>query len=71
MTGLNGNVTVKLCVLENESSYSDLIILCIILQLNSDFFSVIDEAFYYLEEGEAVGVACEPVSAEQDRGVGV
>ena len=31
MIGLAGNVAVKLCVLENESSYSDLIILCIIL----------------------------------------
>ena len=71
MIGLAGDVTVKLCVPENGSSYSDLIILCIILQLNSDFFSVIDKAFYYVVEGKAVGVACEPVGAEQERSVGV
>lgn len=63
MIGLAGNVTVNLHVLENRSSYSDLIILLIFFSLTVISFSVVDEAFYYLVEGEAVGVACERVGS--------
>ena len=58
---LAGNVTVSLCVLENWSSNSDMVILFIILPLNSLLFSGVDEISCDLVEGKAGVTACEHV----------
>ena len=58
---LAGRVTVSLCVLENWSSNSDMVILFIILPLNSLLFSGVDEISCDLVEGKAGITACEHV----------
>ena len=68
---LAGSVTVSLCVLENWSSNSDMVILFIILPLNSLLFSGVDEISCDLVEGKAGVTACEHVCVEQDRSVGL
>ena len=65
------NVTVSLCVLENWSSSSDMVILLIILSLNNLLFSGVDEISCDLVEGEAGVTACEHLCLEQDRSVGL
>ena len=68
---LAGSVTVSLCVLENWSSNSDMVILFIILPLNSLLFSGVDEISCDLVKGKADVTACEHVCVEQDRSVGL
>ena len=71
MMRLPRNVTVSLCVLENWSSSSDMVILLIILPINSLLFSGVDEISCDLVEGKAGVTACEHVCVEQDRCVGL
>ena len=71
MMELTGNVIVSLCVLENWSSSSDMVILLIILPINSLLFSGVDEISCDLVEGKAGVTACEHVCVEQDRSVGL
>ena len=67
MMGLSGNAAVSLCVLENWSSYSDMVILLIILPQHGLLFSGVDEISCYLVEGKAGVTACEHVCVEQYR----
>ena len=64
---LAGSVTVSLCVLENWSSNSDMVILFIILPLNSLLFSGVDEISCDLVEGKAGVTAYEHVCVKQYR----
>ena len=61
MMRLPRSVTVSLCVLENWSSNSDMLILFIILPLNGLLFSGVDEISCDLVEGKAGVTACEHV----------
>ena len=61
MMRLPRNVTLSLCVLENWSSSSDMVILLIILPINSLLFSGVDESSYDLVGGKAGVKACEHV----------
>ena len=61
MMRLPRNVTVSLCVLENWSSSSDMVILLIILSLNNLLFSGVDEISCDLVEGKAGITAYEHV----------
>ena len=65
MMELTGNVIVSLCVLENWSSYSYMVILLIILPLHGLLFSGVDEISCDLVEGKAGVRAYEHVCVEQ------
>ena len=65
MTRFPKNVIVSICVLENWSSSSDMVILLIILSLNNLLFSGVDEISCDFVEGEAGVTACEHVCVEQ------
>ena len=65
MMGLSGSVAVSLCVLENWSSYSYMVILLIILPLHGLPFSGVDEISCDLVEGKAGVRAYEHVCVEQ------
>lgn len=67
MMGLSGSVAVSLCVLENWSSYSYMVILLIILPLHGLLFSGVDEISCDLVEGKAGVRAYEHVCVEQYR----
>ena len=71
MMRLPRNVTLSLCVLENWSSSSDMVILLIILPIKSLLFSGVDESSYDLVGGKAGVKACEHVCVEQDRRLGL
>ena len=67
---LAGNVTVSLCVLENWSSNSDMVILFIILPLNSLLFSGVDEISCDLWKVRQV-LQRVNMCVEQDRSLGL
>ena len=67
MMRLPRNVTLSLCVFENWSSSSDMVILLIILSLNNLLFSGVDEISCDLVEGKAGVRAYEHVCVEQYR----